>query len=172
VEVVTGISSDWSGGTRTLPDTISLWSITDLSSLLGDRIGVARLCPFTWRFKTSPREKLRSQIPHLKGFEPVSASESNQHGVDAKVCILPCTYGLFRVAMKFFSGHLALAVRPQSYLEMFFLGEHSLAKRALEVWTCRCIICHRVLYMVSCNLTRGVEPNVGIVGCTAQDPLA
>ena len=133
---------------------------------------MARLCPFTWRFKTSPREKLRSQIPHLKGFEPVSVSESNQHGVDAKVCILPCTYGLFRVAMKVFSGHLTLAVQAQSYLEMFFLGEYSLTERALEVWSRRCIArhsCHHVLHMVLCNLARGVEPKVGIAGCTAQD---
>lgn len=64
-------------------------------------------------------------------------------------------------------------MRGHSYLEVLFLGEDSLAIRALEVRFRRWIgICHHVLHMVSCNLARVVEANVGIVDCTAQDPHA
>jgi hypothetical protein len=74
---------------------------------------------------------------------------------------------------KLFSWHLTSAVRAQNYLEMLFLGEDSLTIRALEVRFRRGIaICHHVQHMVSCDLARVVEANVGIVGCTAQDPLA
>lgn len=55
---------------------------------------------------------------------------------------LSCRYEVF-------SGHLTATVRPRIYLEMLFLGEDSLAERALEVWTCRRIICHHVLHIVS-----------------------
>jgi hypothetical protein len=93
---------------------------------------------------------------------------SRRRGMDSTVDLrdLSCRYEVF-------SGHFTVAVRPRVYLEMLFLGENSLAKRALEVWTCRCVICHHVLYMVSWQawiLLR--EANVGIAGCTAQDPPA